>query len=369
MFEFLYTENLLQPPLPIVTEENQNSIDQFKQREDVLQWLKDSHYDEFIARWLIARNWNIDDAALMFTKSMKWRQDNDIDHILEWFPQTEYYDKLMNYWPCSHARGHMTLDEWPIYYERIGFVDGKEVFDHVPEQHLQNFHIYEQEGREQLRNELYHERGHSVGTVFIQDLENIGMNSLYRPAIDLMQTLSDIDKDNYPETVRKVFIINSPAVFPVIFKMLKGFFDKSVIKKFSIHSDNGFDVLSRIIPEDHLPTFVGGTLENVVAAAGSGYDWLDAEIIDIDKVTIFSREVVVEQPDTKISIYFRERNQKQIILKVLKDNKKVVVDHGKIENFNNIFVAKQAGVYTILFDNSNPRSSPKSIMFKCEIVK
>eukprot|EP01129_Flabellula_baltica_P001348 TRINITY_DN11228_c0_g1_i1.p1 TRINITY_DN11228_c0_g1~~TRINITY_DN11228_c0_g1_i1.p1 ORF type:complete len:371 (-),score=85.00 TRINITY_DN11228_c0_g1_i1:58-1170(-) len=359
-FDSVYDDGLLPRPLPRVNEENIEIVHQFRDREDVQMWLKDWHNDDFMARWLVARDWNLDKAAAMYCESMKWREENDIDNITEWFPKTPNYDKVMSYWPSSRARGQLTVEGLPVYYERIGVVDAKELLSTVNDEDLINFHIYEQECRELLARELYEEHGFTAGTIFIQDLSGIGMKNLYRPGLNLISKLSEIDKANYPEIVRKMFLINAPTVFPLVWKIGKAFFDPDVIKKFSIHSDNGYSIFSRILPEDEIPIFAGGTKEGV-APGGKGHNWRGTREINIPRSDTYIKQFEVKEAGSEISYYFDcDRDIKFSI----NYEGSIILDLGKVKKHEGSVIAEETGTYQLVFDNTYSWTKSKTINYK-----
>jgi len=61
-----------------------------KNLQDLLPSLPDFRSsDKELLRWLRARGLNLTEAEKMFRKSMKWRKDNNVDHILEVYTPPE----------------------------------------------------------------------------------------------------------------------------------------------------------------------------------------------------------------------------------------------------------------------------------------
>jgi len=62
----------LLPPIesPINTDEKREKVLLFRQNENVKVLLKEEHTDDYISRWLVARNWDVDSAINLFVKSM-----------------------------------------------------------------------------------------------------------------------------------------------------------------------------------------------------------------------------------------------------------------------------------------------------------
>eukprot|EP01129_Flabellula_baltica_P012602 TRINITY_DN5708_c0_g1_i1.p1 TRINITY_DN5708_c0_g1~~TRINITY_DN5708_c0_g1_i1.p1 ORF type:complete len:373 (-),score=62.48 TRINITY_DN5708_c0_g1_i1:37-1155(-) len=361
----IYTDHLLPIPRPIVNDDTAQHIETFKNRPDVTEVLKEKHYDEYLLRWLIACEMDQEKAASMFVASMHWREENRIDEILEWFPLTECYERLTGYWPISRTGEEMTVDGWPVFYERVGVVDPRDVFEKVEEQDLINFHVYESERRERLRDEMYHERGFSVGTTFVQDLSELSMKSLYPPGIGIVSKLSAIDKANYPESVRKVYIINVPTLFSLVWKTIKGFFEPGLVRKFSIMSGNGYDAISRIVPEGHVPDFAGGSKENC-APGGVGYNWYGTDAIVVPSSK--SHRVSIEMEEGDDVDWFLFTSGKDIRLQLGYEDD-ILEDFGRLQKHEISYTAERSGVHHLIFDNTFSWTTKKTVHYNYTIKK
>lgn len=70
-----------------------------------------------------------------------------------------------------------------------------------------------------------------------------------------------ISEQIYPETNKRLFIINAPTSFKILFKMIRVFLDKNTIERIRIHSGNGLQDLLQFIDADNLPKCIGGYSE------------------------------------------------------------------------------------------------------------
>eukprot|EP01130_Rhizamoeba_saxonica_P000669 TRINITY_DN10611_c0_g1_i1.p1 TRINITY_DN10611_c0_g1~~TRINITY_DN10611_c0_g1_i1.p1 ORF type:complete len:410 (-),score=121.72 TRINITY_DN10611_c0_g1_i1:35-1237(-) len=227
-------------------------------RENVTEYLKDNHTDEFMNRWLIARDNDVDAATEMFVASMKWREENNIDTILDWFPKSEYFPIIENHWASQEA---YTKDGMYMYYERYGKIETKKLLVNVPIEETINYHIYIMERHEQKRREIYEEKGYSAGLTSIMDITGVGMSHTYSGGVTFIKRVSTIDKDNYPETVRRVYFTNVGSVFGLVYNAVKPFLDPSTLKKiFFLTSKKVYGELSLIADDDQIPDYLGGSL-------------------------------------------------------------------------------------------------------------
>ena len=62
----------------------------------------------------------------------------------------------------------------------------------------------------------------------------------------------------FPETAKRIIIINAPAMFGIFWKIAKIFLDKTTIEKVSIHSNDTLNVLKKFIPIENIPYWYGG---------------------------------------------------------------------------------------------------------------
>ena len=58
------------------------------------------------------------------------------------------------------------------------------------------------------------------------DLKEVTFSHVYQPAMKLVKICFAIDEANYPEGLKKVFVLNEPTFFSIIWKILKPFLDK-----------------------------------------------------------------------------------------------------------------------------------------------
>jgi hypothetical protein len=48
------------------------------------------------------------------------------------------------------------------------------------------------------------------------------------PALQYLRAVSDTDQKFYPETMNKLFIVNAPSAFVIVWKMVKAWLDPGV---------------------------------------------------------------------------------------------------------------------------------------------
>jgi hypothetical protein len=92
----------------------------------------------------------------------------------------------------------------------------------------------------------------------VVDLTGLGLRHVYTPAIRAMKKVVDQSENNYPDRLKRAFIINAPSLFPRIWNLVKNFFDPGTRDKISILGADYYPELAKYIPEENIPAFLGG---------------------------------------------------------------------------------------------------------------
>lgn len=102
------------------------------------------------------------------------------------------------------------------------------------------------------------------------------------PALQYIRAISDTDQRYYPETLNRLFLVNAPSAFVMVWKIVKGWLDPGVsliailstnqlnathtsivllqtIDKIQILGKDYKQVLLEHIEAENLPDFLGGT--------------------------------------------------------------------------------------------------------------
>jgi len=249
--------------LEAMTGEQAGKLIQFK---DLVKSSRGEHDLEF-ARWLIARQWDVPKAVAMYQNSMKWRQQVGADHILEQFPKSPYFQVLVNNYPTNHTDPNcpkvlQLRDGGHFCIENMGNLSS-EAAAVLPIEEIVKYHIYSMELAEKVRKDIFIEGGSKElpQSFVVEDIGGIGMGHL--SMVNVLKQFTKIDSDNYPETLRKVVIINVPTIFSFVWSAVQYFWDENQKAKFEF-IEFGKDyktVLLKAIPPSHLPRDYGGELD------------------------------------------------------------------------------------------------------------
>jgi len=146
-----------------------------------------------------------------------------------------------------------------------------DILDIVDLDDMVKFHLYIQELVSKTLRKIHEEEKNNTyaGVVYVQDLASLTMSHLSRANYHMFQVFSTFDAANYPETLRRVFMINAPSIFTMAWKVAKNFVDPNTIKKIVILGNDFQKELSAVIPPESVPKVYGGTLDYVLTGGGS----------------------------------------------------------------------------------------------------
>ncbi|XP_067930008.1 SEC14-like protein 2 isoform X2 [Watersipora subatra] len=93
----------------------------------------------------------------------------------------------------------------------------------------------------------------------IYDVAGLSWHHLWPPGIDCFKTIIAAFEDNYPELLRKTYIINAPRLFVLAYNMLKGVISPRTREKVVVLGAHWKEALLKNIEADQIPVSYGGT--------------------------------------------------------------------------------------------------------------
>ncbi|XP_074743490.1 SEC14-like protein 2 isoform X2 [Strix uralensis] len=199
------------------------ALAQFRENlQDVLPSLP-SQDDYFLLKWLRARSFDLPKSEAMLRKHVEVRKHMDADNIIAW-EAPEVIKKYMSGGMCGYDR-----EGSPIWYEIIGPLDAKGLLFSASKQDL-------------LKNKF-------------RDCE-----VLRHQCEQQSQKLLSMFEENYPESLKRLFIVKAPKIFPVAYNLVKHFLSEDTRKKVVVLGSNWKEVLQRYIDPEQIPVEYGGTL-------------------------------------------------------------------------------------------------------------
>ncbi|KAL1791051.1 SEC14 2 isoform X1 [Sigmodon hispidus] len=222
--------------------------------QDVLPTLPNPD-DYFLLRWLRARSFDLQKSEAMLRKHVEFRKQKDIDNIISWQPPEVIQQYL------SGGRCGYDLDGCPVWYDIIGPLDAKGLLFSASKQDLLRTKMRD---CELLLQECAHQTtklGKKIETItMIYDCEGLGLKHLWKPAVEAYGEFLSMFEENYPETLKHLFVVKAPKLFPVAYNLIKPFLSEDTRKKIMVLGANWKEVLLKHISPEQLPMEYGGTM-------------------------------------------------------------------------------------------------------------
>ncbi|XP_059531919.1 SEC14-like protein 4 isoform X2 [Myotis daubentonii] len=211
--------------------------------------------DHFLLRWLRAQNFDLKKSEDMLRKHLEFRKQQDLDNILTWQP-SEVIQRYDSGGLCGYD-----YEGCPVWFDIIGSLDPKGLLLSASKQELIRKRIKVCERLLQECELQSQKLGRKIETVLmVFDLEGLGLQHLWKPAVEVYQQFFAIMEANYPETVKNLIIVRAPKLFPVAFNLVKSFITEETRRKIVILGGNWKQELPKFISPDQLPVEFGGTL-------------------------------------------------------------------------------------------------------------
>ena len=210
-----------------------------------MRLLNDAERNEKLTllRYLRARDGDVGKAAAMMEATAKFREVFRLDEadLGGWRPPEALLsgghpggpDGLQRWRSCPPSRGYFTRDGSPIVYNRIGQID--------PESLLRSVHMYDLLVRDALTLESVLGSAAAAArrtggpvvfkVVVVQDLAGLGRKHMYSLGFKALGEMAKVAADHYPETLKACYLINAPAIFSLIWKLVQHMFDPNVRQK------------------------------------------------------------------------------------------------------------------------------------------
>lgn len=361
-----------------------------KFRRSVHDILEPKHDDQFLLRWLRARNWDTIAAEKMLRNSMEWRKKWDVDNLDKW-PGPEVVTK---HYP-SGVSG-FTEEGIPIYIVPIGALDVVGLINSAARMDLMRFTI------KVLEHTLNSNKKGKYEVIAIFDLEGFKLKDYaWKPAAELIISLLQIYEQNYPETLRMCYIINAPRVFALAFNVIKKFMNDYTISKIQVYKSEPHKwkkAIVQLVPPDMLPEWYGGTLvdpdgdpkcpSKVKPGAKVPKSYYDKRFLDqkdlageeytsvvVKKGGKFTLDFIVAEPgcfikwtfrtdghDIKFGITYRDADDN-----VLSAIERRRVNSHQIEETGVVECVAPA-TYTVIFDNTYSMMRSKKLQYIVELT-
>ncbi|KAM7540650.1 hypothetical protein Aperf_G00000030171 [Anoplocephala perfoliata] len=207
-----------------------NLLRQFREKTSDLN-IEKLEEDQYVIRWLKARNWNVKKAEKMFRLSLEWRSENKLDELLTSFTVPEVIEKYLPGGICGQDKfGH------PVYIIPAGTIDVFGLMHSVSKRQLALSIYYLLDNFE---NEVLPAQTRKMDKlinqlVFIFDLQHVNRRLLWRPWLNFFLELVSDFEANYPELMATCFVLNVPSFFNLLFSLIKPLLSKETQAKIQL---------------------------------------------------------------------------------------------------------------------------------------
>uniref|UniRef100_H3ABD0 SEC14-like lipid binding 8 n=1 Tax=Latimeria chalumnae TaxID=7897 RepID=H3ABD0_LATCH len=149
----------------------------------------------------------------------------------------------------------------PIWYDVVGPLDPKGLLLSASKQDFLKAKVQDCEMfREECQTQS-EKLGKNIETItMIYDCEGLGLKHLWKPAVEAYGEVLSMFEDNYPEGLKRLFVIKAPKLFPVAYNLIRHFLSEDTREKIVVLGNNWKEVLLKYIDADQLPVYYGGTL-------------------------------------------------------------------------------------------------------------
>lgn len=207
-------------------------------------------------RFLWGKNHDLDKAAQLWEKMIKWRRENGVDTIIQEFIDTEYED-VQGYYPqCFHGidkKGH------PIYIDCLGKADCSKLKNVTNVDRFLRFHIF---GFEKAFAEKFPACSRNIYSMTrIVDLDGLHWDDSTSAALDIFNRMEKINFEYYPQRIHETFYVNAGMGLRMIWAVTKFLARvcKNPVRSTHVLGRNYQNKLLKVIDEDQLPIFLGGS--------------------------------------------------------------------------------------------------------------
>jgi hypothetical protein len=228
--------------------------------------------DGNLSRFLIARDLDIDKALIMFKNVNTWRKNIPINDIN--ISEIKNIKKLFpSYWLTLDKLGH------PVYIECPGFINMKNLMKVTTIESMTNIYI---QNSEYMFTHLYESLSNKnklniTQTLSIIDLKGCSFRTLSKEVYAYIKNIINIGNRYYPETIYKMFIINTPFIFNAVWSLIKPLIPTRTRDKIYILKCGQENMLYDFIDRDKLPENLDFTnIDNSNNIYEKNYlDWLE----------------------------------------------------------------------------------------------
>ena len=239
--------------------------------------------DRKLLRFLRGHDYNVPKVATLYCQFLEWRREHRVDEIrenivkggmnhptkfpngekiLSLIPQVVLAHEVSDYFGCaliveqftfspSLVLKEISLDEYLIFV--IYCLEYRSI---ILEQ------LSEEAERKKIASMKASNCTEPYGVILyacvIRDLRGVGWDHVGSTGRDILGAVIKVASDNYPELMRRCFIINSPFIFYTAWIFIQGLLAAKTVGKIMVLGADYLDHMLKEVHIDSLPLFLGG---------------------------------------------------------------------------------------------------------------
>ena len=274
--------------IPRMSSADEEALDFIKRlRHDVPELAKHENRasNEYLYRFSKARGFNAEDTRNMISAHLDWVEENKVDDLLKF-----EFSELPTV-KAAFPHGYHGVDKCgrPIYISRLAKTSQDALFRATDWDRFIKFWIQSYEELIWTKIPVCTKNGGKnptlaglpppstfapLQTLTILDMKGIGLSQLSTKVREFISVTSKLASDNYPEILGSMYIVNTPAVFPMVWNAVKSMIDPGTrAKTHVLNAKQTREKLLEVVDADQLPCFLGGECKCNHAAVGEDSDY------------------------------------------------------------------------------------------------
>ena len=198
-----------------------------------------THIALVLLRYLRANNFKLEKTKKHILDNIKWRNEMNVRDIVMKSPENILKVDTMSELTVMFPHWHCGFDMFgrPVLYKQYGLFEATTLLKKTSLDAIMKYHLWEQEACMELCCHQTNKTGFIVETITaVIDIEGMQLRQVTTDFLNIVKGIAKIDQAQYPETLGRFFIINAPALFPVVWRGVKPFLDPVVVSKIHIFS-------------------------------------------------------------------------------------------------------------------------------------
>lgn len=266
----------------------------------------------YFCRFARARNWNWDsivemlDAHLVWRRTLVWGEKGEagvaslaataLEVVVGESPST--IEVIRHLYPRGFHG--ISRDGQPVMVMRSGKQELTKLMEHVTEQKMLLYDVWHQEELMRVLGDCSRFADRHIETaVGIVDLDGFGWKNMSRVVFAILQAQADIASSHYPETMDRLFIVNSPRLFQTAWRVIRRWLPTATREKIAILGEDFLDEVGETIDLGQVPLELGGECDHARHGYPNCWTALGQHPLDIIRNLSSGRYVVSGDEDSE----------------------------------------------------------------------